>query len=563
MASSIPAYLYACMAPAASSTSVYLAGVPASDEGRLEIYQINLANINSPTATFIANQTSSYYWSSAAPKACLAYNGNKVSTNNPMFIQQFGAKSYFTNFYPNGTIDYPAHFPEIGFISSKLFSLSGSVGNLNWFAAMSNATSSLTRSPWVGLRFNATSIVDSRRDYTLSSYPTLDPMLSVGTYIESSNTPAQGYSIVFDKSGEGVIYTTLATAGLSLTGADSTLALSNPRSVDTDGIALTNSAISLTMTGVGYILDKALDGATVLYSINPSQSNKLQYVSVPGNVPTFSASMVAAAVGSRIITYSAGNNGAVVFNSFDTASGAWSGPGLRKASPPPTRSDTTSPSKPSDGGNTENSSKAPLGAIIGGVVGGLVLIALIAFFAIRRRPKKSTEISANPQPTYHDPNKVQNPAAAPLMEQNYVLQQQQQQAAAQNFQIQQQQQYNLNQPYISQPQPDIYTSQPMAQIPIQQQGGAPVIFQAQTQEPYNYTPPTLIPLPQTQAPNIFQPQASEPSPQTYSQASPYAAPTTASTPLTPASQAYTPTHSGQIPASPQYIAPPGGDQYAS
>ncbi|KAI1307283.1 hypothetical protein EDD11_004533 [Mortierella claussenii] len=600
----IPAYSYPCLASDSSGSNIYLAGVSSSVSGQLQVYTIDLTNINSPAATLLSSQTSTVFWSSSAPKACLSYAGNTASTNNPFLVQQFGPQNYFTNVFPNGTIEIPANFQGIGFQSNKLYSLSGAVGGLNWVTAVANVSSITTNSPWTGLRFNASSIVDSTRDFLLSAYPASNPLLSVGAYVASGNTPAQGYHIVFDKAGSGIVFTTLDSAAPIASSLDRVLTLSNPQSVDMSGNTLTNNAFSLTMASVGYILDRASDGSTVLYSINPSQSNKLQRVNVSGNVPAFSTNMVGTAAGSKIVTYGAANSGAVVFNSFDPAAGTWTGPGLVK----PATSNSPSPSSGGNnnggnytGGDNGSSSKAPLGAIIGGVVGGLVVIALVAFLFLRHRraAKKSTlaapgsatsaaHAGGAPTSLYTDPSKMHNPAATPLMDQNYVLHQQQL-AMAQNQQYQQQyqqqqqvpyqqqQQYNPHLSYLPQDQPkqDIYSSVSAIQVP---QVSSPMIFQPQAQpqvqqEAYNYTPPTLIPHPQPQSPNIFQPQAETSPHHAYSQAS-YGSPSGASvaavgghgTPQTPpVSQTYAPSAqtSAHIPASPQYIAPPSGDHYAA
>ncbi|KAF9933466.1 hypothetical protein BGZ67_004290 [Mortierella alpina] len=566
MTSAVPSYSYACIAPDRSGSSVYLVGVPAASEGRLEAYTVDLSNIDSPAATFLSNQTSSYYWSSAAPKACLPYAGNQDAANSPVMVMQFSPKSYFTNIYPNRTIDFPANFQSVGFLSPKLFSWTGAVGPLNWATTVANTSSPTTNSAWTGLRLNATSIVDSNRDFVISTYPVANPLLSIGTYVASSNTPAQGYNVVFDNSGGGVIYTVLDSASLLLT--DRILSLSSPQPVDMGGITLTTNAITATMNSVGYILDKATDGSTVMYSISPGKSNKLQRVAVPGNVPTFSTNIAATAMGARVVIYGSSISGAPSFNSFDTVSGSWSGPGLVKPAsyiPPDSRNGSGS-------GSGSDSSKAPVGAIIGGVVGGLVVIAVVVFLYIRHRRKTTHAGPAatvvHAQNGYEDPSKMHNPAAAPLMVQNYALQQQEQ-AMAQN----KLHGYHMQQSaYTSQPprpppppqqQQDQYAlhSHSLNHIPVQHQQAPPVIFQPQPQEPYTYTPPTIIPSPPTQQPTIFQPQNLSPD-QTYSQSG-YIPPTNVSTPHTPSTQAYTPTHSSTTAGSPQYIAPPNGDGYAA
>ncbi|KAF9967629.1 hypothetical protein BGZ70_008841 [Mortierella alpina] len=567
MTSAVPSYSYACIAPDRSGTSVYLVGVPVASEGRLEAYTVDLSNIDYPTATFLSNQTSAYYWSSAAPKACLPYAGSEDPANSPVMVMQFSPKSYFTNIYPNRTIDFPANFQSVGFLSPKLFSWTGAVGPLNWATTVANTSSPTTNSAWTGIRLNATSIVDSNRDFVISTYPVSNPLLSIGTYAAASDTPAQGYNVVFDNSGGGVIYTVVSSDSLLLT--DRIVSLSSPQPVDMGGIKLTTNAITATMNSVGYILDKATDGSTVMYSISPGKSNKLQRVAVPGNVPTFFSNIVATAMGAKVIVYGSSVSGAPSFNSFDTVSGSWSGPGLVKPA------SYTPPDSSSGNGSGSDSSKTPIGAIIGGVVGGLVVLALVAFLYIRHR-RKTTHAgpAAAVVPAhngYEDPSKMHNPAAAPLMAQNYALQQQEQ-AMAQN----KMQAYHMQpNPYTSQPPPpppqqhlqlqpqpqDQYVSHSLNHIPVQYQSTPPVIFQPQTQEPYTYTPPTIIPSPPPQQPTFFQPQNLSPD-QTYVQSG-YIPPTNASSPHTPSTQAYTPTHSSTTAGNPQYIAPSTGDGYAA
>jgi drug/metabolite transporter (DMT)-like permease len=80
-------------------------------------------------------------------------------------------------------------------------------------------------------------------------------LVSVGTYVPTSFTPAQGYTIVFDVLGGGSIYTALNTA-VTLTGADRVTSLSSPRAVDMGDIKLTTNVIPVTMIGVAYLLDQ-------------------------------------------------------------------------------------------------------------------------------------------------------------------------------------------------------------------------------------------------------------------------------------------------------------------
>ncbi|KAF9425357.1 hypothetical protein BGZ94_007593 [Podila epigama] len=537
MSISVPAFKNACIAPGRSGSMVYLAAAPPSDEGRLEVYTVNLSNVNAPTATFLANQTNPSSWSSSAPKACIPFPGNSANVNNPFMLQQFGPKSYSTNIFPNGTIEFSSYFRNTGYISPKLFSLTGAVGNLNWIVGVSNRTSLTTNSPWNGLRVNATEGIYGSLDYIISMYPTGNPLVSVGTYIAATNTPVQGYHVVFDSTGGGVIYNTLNSA--SQQAGDRIMTLTNAVDVDMNGITLTNNVIPVTMVGVGYLLDQASDGSTVLYSITPSASNKLVRVPLSGNVPPFSPSMTATAMNANIVLYGSSSSTAATatFNLFDTVSKAWTGPGLVAPPPPPPTSGggpaPTSTPKPKDEG-----SKSSTGAIIGGVVGALVVAALVAFLFIRHRRKNKRQSQAPvPSSPSSAPGKESIPAATSVQQQQqgYVQQQHQQQ-----HQQQQQQQQQPYQTYYD----------PGQMSPSQQTQGSPTIFQSPTpsnaayspqQQGYNYTPPILSSVPPQQPgqPQIFRPQ-SEIASQGYSQGgyTPY-------TPATHAAPSPTYVHQGQ------------------
>ncbi|KAF9917509.1 hypothetical protein BX616_000768 [Lobosporangium transversale] len=540
MSVAVPAYKNACIAPERSGAAVWLIGVSPVSEGRLEAYTVSLSNINAPTATLVASQLDVLAWSSQAEKACFNFPGLGPSMSSPILLQQFGPKSYFTNIFPNGTFESAANFQSMGFVSPRLASLSGAVGDLNWLTAVANVSSVRTNSPWTGVRLNGTDLYNSVQDYILTQYPTSNPLLSVGAYVPSSNTPAQGYHIVFDNIGGGVAYTTLASAGSIVSNLDRILSLSNPQSVDMNGIKLTKDAIPITMASVAYILDRALDGSCVLYTLNPSQSMQLQRVPIKGDVPPFSASIAATILNSRIVIYgaSSGTTATSRFNAFDTVDGTWSGPGLVKVNVTPSNGSTPSGGQPaptsiSPSGDPDKG--APLGAIIGGVVGGLVLIALVAFLAIRHRRKPKPASTAITVATTGDAGPVMAAAAAgagaafsvpgkndgfltnqPPMQQSYSpLQQNQQQSIqqAQFSQQQQQQQYNPHHSYI----PPAYVEPAKDGSASSQQQQSPVLFQ--NQQHHSYVPPTINANAQQPAqPNIFQPQSEASSNPRYSHA---------------------------------------------
>ncbi|CAO3571415.1 unnamed protein product [Mortierella alpina] len=571
MSVSVPAFTNACIAPSRSASTVYLVGVPVTNEGRLEAYTVDLSNVDAPKATFVNNRTSSS-WSSSAPKGCYSYPGNQADANGPVLVSQFGPKSYFTNIYPNGTIDFASYFNLVGFISPKLFSLTGAVGNLDWFTAYANMTFPTTNSPWCGLRINATETINSQQDAVISLYPSSNPLLSVGTFVATSNTPAQGYHTVFDASGNsGTIYTTLASAAPIVTSQDRVLSLTSPQPVDMGGVTLTTNAFSITMISVGYILDRASDGSTVMYSISPGRSVKLERVVISGNVPAFSPSMVATALNSQIVVYgsSTGSIATATFNIYDTVTGAWNGPGLVK--PPAAAPSSTggSPRPPSE--SSSEGSKSNAAAIGGGVAAVVVILLLIGFIVYKRRKPKTNAAAAGAGGSqaapgtnvYNDAGKTNNP---PPMQQNYQPQQQPQQPT-----------YNPHHSYIP-PIPqgkDAYgpTSpiQQHQQSPLQQYQQSPVIFQSQQynanqgqqQQNYSYIPPTIGGVPPQQqqqaSPTIFQPQTSGSTP-AYSQ-SIYASGPGTTGPIQPT---YSPVNQVHVAStgSPQYRQQAQGQGYA-
>ncbi|KAF9536276.1 hypothetical protein EC957_011752 [Mortierella hygrophila] len=155
------------------------------------------------------------------------------------------------------------------------------------------------------------------------------------------------------------------------------VSLDPPMAISMNGIRLTTDAIPVTMETFGYILDKAANGSTVIYSINPGQSSTLNTVYVSGPSLPFSNILTASSLNSGILTYS--SNGTVAsFNVFDVNSGTWSGNGLVSAA-------VVDPNL---------TSSTSIGAIIGGVVGGLLVIALAIFFFVRRR-RQGAQKSAN------------------------------------------------------------------------------------------------------------------------------------------------------------------------
>ncbi|KAK3828676.1 MAG: hypothetical protein J3Q66DRAFT_363770 [Benniella sp.] len=376
--SSVPSFENACIAPAVTGPSdVWLLGVVTGSAGRLEAYIVSLANLNAPSARPIVADLNSDAWTGLAERGCYPFINTMNDPNSPILMQQFGILSYATHVFPNGFAS-AAYFTNTTFVSPKMFSLSPAVDGINWFNALTNKRSIKTNSRWTGVLIRSdwtTASSASLHINALTEYPTDTPLLSVGTFEPKASGSNPGYHTVFDTDGSGMVYSAVASSAPINETFDRVLTLANPQRVDMNGITLSEKAIPITMNSVGYILDQALDDTTMVYSISPSRDMKLRRVGALSDVLPFSSSMVASYMNTQIVVYTPSVQGKAVFNAFDTVTRKWSGPGLVKSQ--------LQVSDDSD----DTSSKVSLAAIIGGVVGGLVVIAVAVFLIIRHRRK--------------------------------------------------------------------------------------------------------------------------------------------------------------------------------
>ncbi|KAH7049738.1 hypothetical protein BKA57DRAFT_461113 [Linnemannia elongata] len=536
----IPTFTNPCIASFVTkgSTQVYLAGVSDVTNGQLEVYTVDIVNIQTPVSTRVVSSLNALYWKNNAPKACSTYPGDTSASTAALHFQQFGPfTSYDSNILTSGVVETPSRFDGYAWVSPKNYAIVGHAGPIAFAAALTNQTTLATSSPWVGIRLNGTSGLDGTMNAKLTSYPVSTPLLSLGTYTPSTVAPARGYLTVFDNAGSGRVY---ATTGYDKSNPLITdlLGLGISQTVDMNNIKLTPDAIAVNIGTAGYILDKATDGTTIVYSINPGQSNKLQVVTTTGDVLPFSANIAATSQNSQIITYRVDGTTAS-FNSFDTTTGKWAGIGLKAPSPKPS---TGSPGGSNGGsgngsGNSTSGSEdkggAPIGAIVGGVVGGLIVIALIAFLFVRHRRQKK-KVDTPVVPTYYAETSQQSgtaPGAAAAVlqsptpayqespfvaaaqfkpqQQQFQPQPQQQQfqpQQPQQFQPQQQQQFQPQQ--LQQLQPQVFQQQQLVQ-PQQAQTG--YTDPRLSYNPYSAAPgqpPIVQQQPTGQPPNIFQPHQS-------------------------------------------------------
>ncbi|KAG0275044.1 hypothetical protein BGZ95_009242 [Linnemannia exigua] len=387
MSSTIPNYAQACLAADNANSGVYLVGAPASSVGRLEVNYVSVANINTPTASSLGYRVDTVAWASGAPKACFSYPSDTQANSGIKVIQFSENKSYMSTIQPDGTVGNASLFHGVAYTSHRLFTLSGTFRDFDMFNVFTNSTSLVTSTRWMGVRLSFTEGVPSYREEVLGHYPTVSPLVAVGTYSSFTGNYSKGYSVVFDTAGRGQAFPALGSSVATPTTAEKVLTLGIPVDVNMNEIKLTADAIPVTLANTGLIVDKALDGSTVVYSINPDESATLNQITSTGGSPPFSAAMALTALNKHIITYTPSIEGVPVFNSFDTTTGIWSGPGLM------------------NGGGTAPGSSVSLAAIIGGTMGALLLIALVVLLIFRRlRHRQAQQKSTKDASVGHQDN---------------------------------------------------------------------------------------------------------------------------------------------------------------
>ncbi|KAG0378645.1 hypothetical protein BGX24_003259 [Mortierella sp. AD032] len=376
--SGIPIYNQACLATDSTSSvpSFYLVG--STSPGSLEVNYVN--NPDATTVTLVASQNDQSAWSPSAAKLCYIYPF-ATSVNPGIKIVQFGAGSTYMGLaQTNNLISGADSFNMTGFVSPKLFAWSGKFQDFDMFTIMTNDTDTTTSkvNMWAALRMNFRQNGPSLITYDMANNPVdvNNAMLAVGTYGGYSGNTSQGYTIVFDKSNRGQIFTAHGNLLANITNNTPTVALGVPTNVIMNGIMLTINAIPVTMGNTAYILDRASNGSTVIYSIIPSASFTLARVYKTGDSLPFTNNMAVGALNNQILTYSV-NRSAAFFNVFDLTTYSWSGSGLVSVAviePTPEKSSN-------------------IDTIVCATVGGLALILLAIFLFVRHR-RKSAKKSA-------------------------------------------------------------------------------------------------------------------------------------------------------------------------
>ncbi|KAF9540385.1 hypothetical protein EC957_004331 [Mortierella hygrophila] len=409
----LPVLSNPCIA-AASSTSVYLIGIPSAMEGHLQVFSIALdATLDSPIAVPIGKEQVTNTWEVQAKMACFSY-GAITSPHGTVLLVQVGAmRTDVANLRSSGVFDYPVQIPDSTIKSTKLLTQVGSYSTFAWFTGF---TTTNAASAWKGMRFLSTNVSAYISDEQITQAPTKTPFMTVGTYdISTKSSSTQGYSIVFDSASSGVVYPATGNAE-SVTGA---VSLSTPIALDMQGITLTNKSIPVTMGNVAYILDEAADSSIVAYTIIPSTTNKLSTISITGRAPSFLTVQSATSLYNKIVVYSVNNSSVPSLNVFDAVTRTWSGPGLIGSGTSKPISGTTGATTMPNNGN-DNESRFPVAPVVGGVL-ALAIVACTMFWITRNRRRRRREQGNNGNNTDENESSTQKLEMDPRQQKHSVL----------------------------------------------------------------------------------------------------------------------------------------------
>ncbi|KAG0227671.1 hypothetical protein BGW41_003714 [Actinomortierella wolfii] len=317
------------------SSSVVVVGV--TPDSSIEVTNVDISDTNRPVIQRLYYWRNATWWTPNSEKLCVLHPRDAWSTNIPSFyMRQFGTEqNYMTDILVNGEVYLP-YYMEPTLSSPKLYNITGEFMNHQWM-------------------------------------PAPDALLSIGTYSPATDLPVLGKLTVFDASGtRGVVYSTVSSHEIAGSG-DKIQTLTAPVEVNMNNITLTKAVYSIAMGTTGYIIDEAPDHSTILYSItlNSTAIPTLYPVTVNGSVPEFIPGRAVTTMGSsKLVLFGGLRDGTPtsLFHVFDTSARTWSGPNL------------VSPYVPGSTPTKTNN----IAAIVGGVVGGVVLLALLSFFGFRR-----------------------------------------------------------------------------------------------------------------------------------------------------------------------------------
>ncbi|KAG0378644.1 hypothetical protein BGX24_003258 [Mortierella sp. AD032] len=320
MASPLPAFRQACLVPDHTYRSVYLIG--SSNPGSLDVYYINLANVNAAKITLQTQETTTKQWNPDLPKYCFLPHDGGTGSSSVTAIQlgSQGADNTYMATFDDRAKSAGRVFPIPGIASAttRALAVSGMYSDKQMLSVYTNGS-------WVGLRVD----LKDPGSFSISGAFNVSietPLVAVGTYMYHGSNRTAGYSIVFNSQGGGTVYKASGEAQ----DPKSFLALEelkDSNKLNMTGIELTNSSVPVSRFQTAYIVDKSKSNTIVVYAITPQTNNMtLTEVKVSsGSIPQYdgSGSMAATYVKDSIVVYTLASNNAPSIYVFDTNAGNW------------------------------------------------------------------------------------------------------------------------------------------------------------------------------------------------------------------------------------------------
>lgn len=152
----LPALSNPCIT-AASSTSVYLLGIPNAMGGHIQMFSVPLSgSLDALVAVPIGKEQVTNTWAVQAKMACFSYGAITSAPHDTVLLVQIDkTRTDVANLRSNGVFDYPVQIPDWTLKSSKLLTQVGAYSTFAWFTGF---TTTIVDSSWKGMRFLSTNV---------------------------------------------------------------------------------------------------------------------------------------------------------------------------------------------------------------------------------------------------------------------------------------------------------------------------------------------------------------------------------------------------------------------
>ncbi|KAG0275781.1 hypothetical protein BGZ95_008376 [Linnemannia exigua] len=140
---------------AASSTSVYLMGIPNGLGGHLQVFSVALNALDTLVATPVGKEQVTNTWAVDAKLACFSYGAITAQQYSSILLVQVGkTQTHVSNLHSSGVFDYPVPIPEATLRSTKLLTQVGAFSTFAWFTGFT----ANVETPWKGMRFLSSNV---------------------------------------------------------------------------------------------------------------------------------------------------------------------------------------------------------------------------------------------------------------------------------------------------------------------------------------------------------------------------------------------------------------------